>query len=29
MAAQLIKGAEVSKQIREELTKEIEELKFM
>ncbi len=27
MAAQLIKGAEVSKQIREELTKEIEELK--
>ena len=27
MAAQLIKGAEVSKQIREEITKEIEELK--
>jgi len=27
MAAQLIKGAEVSKQIREEITKEVEELK--
>lgn len=27
MAAQLIKGAEISKQIREEITKEIEELK--
>ena len=27
MAAQLTKGAEISKQIREEITKEIEELR--